>query len=134
MKKLANMKKPMIAIRSGEDLSSVTDLSFVMPVRETVIQFVFIATWLQITPSRRRPGPMSQPAGRFHQEPRCRKNVPSPALAERWVPAFPTDQVRGLKAHGKAREGHIGSPPYSDEVQLDYSLESGPRFRDCQEM
>ena len=101
MKKLANMKKPMIAIRSGEDLSSVTDLSFVMPVRETVIQFVFIATWLQITPSRRRPGPISQPVFRFHQEPRCRKNVPSPALAERWVPAFA----------GMARE------------------KSGPRFR-----
>src|SRR5437667_7063995 len=27
----------------------------------------------------------------------------SPAgAADRWVPAFPTDQVRGLKAHGKA--------------------------------
>src|SRR6266849_1641507 len=89
-----------------------------MPAKETVIQFVFIATWLQITPSRRRPGPISQPACRFHQEPRCRKNVPSPALAERWVPAFA----------GKAREGHIRSPQYSDDAQLDYSRERSPAF------
>jgi hypothetical protein len=24
---------------------------------------------------------------------------------QKWVPAFPTEQVRGLKAHGKAQEG-----------------------------
>ncbi len=29
-------------------------------------------------------------------------HLSSARQADQWVPAFPTDQVRGLKAHGKA--------------------------------
>ena len=36
---------------------------------------------------------------RFTGESRC--------PLRKWIPAFPTDQVRGLKAHGTARRGRL---------------------------
>src|SRR6202045_5347292 len=51
---------------------------------------------LHITPSRRRPGSISQPAGRFPRG-TVAENVQTQWLVEAWIPAFA----------GTAREAHI---------------------------
>src|ERR1700730_15503020 len=48
---------------------------------------MIIAPSLKITSSRRRPGPISQPACRFPEEARSQKTLKNRVLAERWIPA-----------------------------------------------
>src|SRR5712672_2793163 len=59
-----------------------------MPPRrkEAVIQLAFIARSLQITPSRRRPGPIVQPAWSCPME-HGRRSDQTQVLVEAWVPA-----------------------------------------------
>src|SRR5438105_12302174 len=69
----------------------------VAPAKEAVIQLAFIAPSLQITPSRRRPGPIVQPAWSCPMG-YGRRSDQTQVLVEAWVPA-----CAGMARKGNSR-------------------------------
>src|SRR5947208_14606464 len=68
-----------------------------LPAFEAVIQLAFIAPSLQITPSRRRPGPIVQPAWSCPVG-HGRRSDQTQVLVEAWVPA-----CAGMARKGNSR-------------------------------
>ena len=108
------------------------------PVFEAVIQLAFIAPSLQITPSRRRPGPIVQPAWSCPMG-HGRRSDQTQVFVEAWVPACAGMARKGnsrivtmfIEANwvtaSKAGKTRRGASRWSIRMDLSPNLANSPR-------